>query len=38
MKETLKEIFQHEEMFTHEWDARKEGTKNLQRNSSKSAY
>lgn len=27
MKETLKEIFQHEEMFTHEWDARKEGTK-----------
>ena len=27
MKEALKEAFHHEEMFTHEWDSRKEGTK-----------
>ena len=37
-KDTLKEAFQHEEMFTHEWDARKEGTKNVQINSDKSDY
>lgn len=27
MKETLKEIFQHEEMFTHEWECKKRRNK-----------